>query len=98
MRRDPRFDELDAAIAAETPAHRDRDHIFAKRRRRQNSRSASLWRPVKCWHCGAADSRDAKHARGCPQLDSIPEEEVYRMQREYMATYAPKEIATGAAA
>ncbi len=27
--------------------------------------------PQRCWACGAADSRDAAHQRGCPALPEV---------------------------
>jgi hypothetical protein len=52
------------------------------------TRQVSLVFP--CGFCGAADSRDAEHQRGCPTLEQAPDAEVYRLQREVAAAWREK--------
>jgi hypothetical protein len=35
--------------------------------------------PQRCPHCGAADSRDANHARGCPRLPQPSKERLLEL-------------------
>jgi hypothetical protein len=35
--------------------------------------------PQRCEHCGAADSRDANHARGCPKLPQLSTERLLEL-------------------
>jgi hypothetical protein len=35
--------------------------------------------PQRCEHCGAADSRDAAHSRGCPRLPPTSKERLHSL-------------------
>jgi len=51
-------------------------------------RGSQTLKPVACETCGAADSRDAAHARGCPKLEPLTQEQLIALARSVEAGWA----------
>lgn len=49
-----------------------------------------------CGFCGARDSRDAAHSRGCPKLAQGSDAEIYALQRKVAAAWRLKARAVSA--
>lgn len=56
---------------------------------RSNPGRGARTQPVPCPVCGAADSRDAPHAAGCPTLPALSREELLWHARRLEFSWGP---------
>jgi hypothetical protein len=68
-----------------------KDPRVTRERRPSYSRPRVHWHDTgRCEHCGAPDSRDAAHARGCPRLEPASREELLRLALRIEQAWADK--------
>lgn len=44
-----------------------------------------------CWYCGHRDARDETHARGCPELPALTQDELLRLAQSVEAGWKADE-------